>query len=272
MPTRINHIAIVSDDFALEGTFYAAIFGLRGPSDPKKSSLAVNLTDGYVGLNINPRKPGRQSGLDHFGFEVEDVEALLVRASELYPACEHVKRPSNRPFAAVSMHDPAGNIFDLSQIGLKNRDGVYADKPIASGPSRVSHIVVRTLRAQECADFYRDVFELAEDKDWLVDPLEGTTVLTDGEVRLVITPWTIGHFFGTGIARPAIDHVGFEVKSLEEFKSELTRIVTSNPTLTPRVYANTPESYKRVEQTAAWGGDFQLADPDGVLLDVRQAG
>ena len=84
------------------------------------------MTDGYVGLNINPRAPGRQAGFDHFGFEVDDVDAIFRRVDEAYPTVRYLRRPSNRPFAGISMHDPAGNVFDLSQRGMTNRADVYA--------------------------------------------------------------------------------------------------------------------------------------------------
>ena len=74
--TRIRHIAIVSDRYALQGRFYEAIFGMRAAED-KRPERAVTVSDGYVGLNINPRKPGRTAGLDHFGLEVDDADADL---------------------------------------------------------------------------------------------------------------------------------------------------------------------------------------------------
>ncbi|MFI6350991.1 VOC family protein [Streptomyces sp. NPDC050560] len=271
MATRINHIAIVSDQFALMGTFYAAVFGLQGPSDLKKSAAAANLTDGYVGLNINPRKPGRQAGLDHFGFEVDDLDATLARARELYPDLDAVKRPSNRPFAAYSAHDPAGNVFDLSQAGLSNRGGVYAEEHEQSGPSRFSHFMLRTMRHTEVASFYQDVLELKR-----VEPPRAAgdaVTLTDGTIEIVIVPWTIGHFLGTGIARPSMDHFGFVVDSLDDFKAELAKRIKANPSLAPRTYEVSPEANRRVRDMADCpaGSDYQLADPDGILLDVRAA-
>src|ERR671929_527788 len=125
MGARIKHIAIVSDNFALAGRFYEAVFGMRTSPESRPES-AVNCTDGYVGLNINPRKPGRQAGFDHFGFEVDDVDAIFRRVDEAYPTVRYLRRPSNRPFAGISMHDPAGNVFDLSQHGMTNRADVYA--------------------------------------------------------------------------------------------------------------------------------------------------
>jgi len=85
----------------------------------------VAVSDGYVGMNVNSRKAGRQAGFDHFGFEVDDVERVFAKAREQYPQVQWLKRPANRPFAGISMHDPAGNVFDLSQRGMANRTDVY---------------------------------------------------------------------------------------------------------------------------------------------------
>src|SRR3954462_13730390 len=65
MGTKINHVAIVSDNFAVVGKFYEALFGFKSPTT-RKLFNAVTVGDGYVGININPRRPGRPAGLDHF--------------------------------------------------------------------------------------------------------------------------------------------------------------------------------------------------------------
>src|ERR1700731_4205056 len=75
---KINHVAIVSEKYALLASFYESLFGMK--RSPKgKINRAVTVGDGYVGLNINPRKAGRPAGLDHFGVEVEDVDTGLDR-------------------------------------------------------------------------------------------------------------------------------------------------------------------------------------------------
>jgi hypothetical protein len=61
MTAKLKHIALVSDNYALQGKFYEAAFGMRTAADPRPER-AVTVSDGYVGLNINPRKPGRPAG------------------------------------------------------------------------------------------------------------------------------------------------------------------------------------------------------------------
>src|SRR4026209_2377804 len=92
MSARPKHIALISDQYALQGRFYEAAFGMRTAEDTRPER-AVTVSDGYVGLNINPRKAGRPAGLDHFGLEVDEVEPVLARLRGKYPAGPGGKRP-----------------------------------------------------------------------------------------------------------------------------------------------------------------------------------
>ncbi len=75
MFSKINHVAMASANYALVAKFYQVLFGLKLSENGRPES-AVTVGDGYVGLNINPRRPGRAGGLDHFGFRVESVQAV----------------------------------------------------------------------------------------------------------------------------------------------------------------------------------------------------
>src|ERR1051325_9748023 len=110
MTAKLKHLAIVSDQYTLLERFYQAMFGMKSsPDNPPAGAVVVS--DGYVGLNINPRKgkagrqAGRQAGLDHWGFEVDDVEAVLKKMQAKYPDINVLKRPGNREFAGVTTHD-----------------------------------------------------------------------------------------------------------------------------------------------------------------------
>src|ERR1044071_1283011 len=84
MFSKINHVAIVSENYAQLAQFYIAAFGMK-TSDKTRPGRAVTVGDGYVGLNINPRRAGRAAGLDHFGIQVEDVETGVERMRKSYP-------------------------------------------------------------------------------------------------------------------------------------------------------------------------------------------
>ena len=267
MRARLKHMAIISENYALLGKFYEALFGMR-TSEGRRPEASVVVTDGYVGLNVIPRRDGAQAGFDHFGIEVDDVEEVFARAQEQFPGCEWLKRPSYRPFAGISMHDPAGNVFDLSQPGMANRADAYADTALAGEyPRRIQHFVLRTMRADEVARFYREVFDLREEEK---APDDRRHYLSDGRVTLIVEPWRISDWAGMGIRRPALDHIGFAVENLDQFRADVERLIGRNPALSPKPLGLGPEGEVRLKLFATCRyGEHQLADPDGVLLDVR---
>ena len=99
MFSKINHVAIVSEHYAEVALFYQSVFGMK-TSEKAGTARALTVGDGYVGLNINPKKAGRAAGLDHFGIEVADAETVYDRMRKKYPDVKWLKRPSNRPSPA----------------------------------------------------------------------------------------------------------------------------------------------------------------------------
>ena len=89
---------------------------------------------------------------------------------------------------------------------------------------------------------------------------------------MVISPWNIQNYAGTGIERPAIEHIGFAVESLTTFKQELDQLMESRPELFPTtVKRNTDEADIRMNLlTTCAHGEFQMSDPDNILLDVAE--
>lgn len=266
MFAKIKHLAIVSENYALLGKFYEALFGMKTSNNARPQS-AVVVGDGYVGLNINPRRPGRQAGLDHFGFEVEDVEVVYARMREKYPSIEVLKRPGNRPFAGLSTHDPAGNVFDLSQKGMENRRDVYLESG-GEQERRVKHFALRAVDPMALAKFYREVFELLE----MEKPGDDLNFyLTDGRITMVVCPWRITNYKGCGIERPAMDHIGFKVESVEAVKSDIKTLTGKNPSLAPGPIGMGPEGEVRLRLFSNCKlGQYQLSDPDGVLIDIAE--
>lgn len=264
MTAKMKHLAIVSSNYAIEGQFYQALFGMRSFRGEGRMDSAAAVTDGYVGLNVNPRKAGRQGGFDHFGFEVDDVETVFERAQARWPQAQWLKRPSNRPFAGISMNDPLGNVFDLSQRGMENRTDVYVTE-IERTPRHVHHFQLRTVNPELLAQFYTDVLDLEE----VEQTPDNEFHLSDGTVTMVIAPWKIEDFAGSGIERPALDHIGFEVESLEQFEKDLQALTTKNHYLMPSPVGAGPEGQARLKLfQGCRSGEKQLADPDGVLIDV----
>ena len=117
---RIRHLAILTEDVEGLVSFYTNSFGLE---TVEGEGTATYLTDGHINLAIIPIGPERKiegkhlkEGINHFGFEVDDVEAL-VPVCKKFGASKDIKiRPPNRE-AEFRVHDPDGNPLDLSQHG-----------------------------------------------------------------------------------------------------------------------------------------------------------
>jgi catechol 2,3-dioxygenase-like lactoylglutathione lyase family enzyme len=267
MFAKINHIAIVSDNYAQLGKFYEAVFGMKN-SPLQRATQAITVGDGYVGLNINPRRAGRSAGLDHFGIEVEDVETVFERMRQRYPAVKWLKRPSNRPFAGITTHDPDGNMFDLSQKDMSNRAAIYVENDGKPNPRHINHLGMRTMHPDEVAQFFRDVFDLAPANKSTGDP---NHYLTDGHVTLVIMPWDITDYEGTGIITAGIDHIGFKVESVETLKQDVADLAANNPRLAPApLTGREGAALERLFRRSCPLGQHQMADCDGTLIDVAQ--
>ncbi len=105
---RIRHIALNVQNRDELADYYKKIFGLeekhRGPNG------TVYLSDGFVGIALinNPNLPW---GINHFGFVVDAVDAVLEAAQTTAEA---------NTFGAVVeswIRDPEGNRIDISEHG-----------------------------------------------------------------------------------------------------------------------------------------------------------
>ena len=268
MFAQINHMAMVSPNWPMIARFYEAVFGLKTSGKASRPMNGATVGDGNVGLNINPLRDGYVGGLDHFGMVVDDVEVVLERAQKKFPRANIVKRPSTRPFAAYSAHDPDGNVFDLAEKNKSKLDAIYADQA-EKGWTQETHLnkfAIRTMNADAVAEFYSEVFELKP----VNKPTAGSGHhLTDGRVTLSILPWSITMFEGMGIKRPGPDHIGFKVADVEAFKAHVQSVVGRNHYLAPIPLGGSTEADARKDFLAKnTTGKYQMADPNAVWIDV----
>ena len=117
---RIRHLAILTGNVERLVNFYTNAFGLEVVEG---EGTATYLTDGQLNLAIIPIGPEREiegshlkEGINHLGFEVESVDAVVPVCSEWGASTDVKKRPPNRE-AEFRVHDPDGNPIDLSQHG-----------------------------------------------------------------------------------------------------------------------------------------------------------
>src|SRR5215470_1094055 len=97
---RIRHLAILTENVEKLVNFYTTAFGLKVVHG---IGTATYLSDGHINLAIIPIEPERkiegpqlQVGINHFGFEVDDVAAVREACKELNASSEVDKRPPNR--------------------------------------------------------------------------------------------------------------------------------------------------------------------------------
>src|SRR5258708_22258724 len=105
MFAQLNHMAIISPQYPMLGKFYEAVFGLK-VADTGRTSLAVSVGDGYVGMTIIPQFDGYVGGLDHFRILVDDVAIGVERMRRQPSHANIVNVPARRPFPAHSRPDP----------------------------------------------------------------------------------------------------------------------------------------------------------------------
>jgi catechol 2,3-dioxygenase-like lactoylglutathione lyase family enzyme len=117
---RIRHLAILTEDVERLVKFYTNSFDLKVVEGV---GTATYLTDGHLNLAIIPIGPERKiegghlkEGINHFGFEVESVDAMVPVCRQWGASTEVEKRPPNRE-AEFRVYDPDGNPIDLSQHG-----------------------------------------------------------------------------------------------------------------------------------------------------------
>jgi hypothetical protein len=60
-----------------------------------------HLSDGVIGLALLQRQPGSRSGLDHFGFAVENVQRSVIASKSLTPISTLTRAQGHEPFAGL---------------------------------------------------------------------------------------------------------------------------------------------------------------------------
>lgn len=114
---KIRHLAIVTTDPAKLADFYEKALGLE--VQQRADNGNVFMTDGYMTVALLQNKAeGKPSGLNHFGFQVEDMDEISTRI-EAAGVPAPVQRPADRHYAETRAFDPDGNNFDLSVNGYE---------------------------------------------------------------------------------------------------------------------------------------------------------
>jgi catechol 2,3-dioxygenase-like lactoylglutathione lyase family enzyme len=119
---KIRHLAIKAEDQEKTAEFYKQTFGMteawRGPKR-QDGKQAIYLTDGYINMAILPAR-GEREGIDHFGFQVEEMDRTLQTAGAFGAKSDAYKKPRDGRFAEMGIQDPVGTPVDVSVHGWKS--------------------------------------------------------------------------------------------------------------------------------------------------------
>jgi catechol 2,3-dioxygenase-like lactoylglutathione lyase family enzyme len=114
---KIRHLALICMDPEKLAKFYCDVFEMKvvARSESRKN---VFLTDGYMNLALLSQKAeGKQNGLNHFGFHVEDADLIAERLKE-WDVVGPTDRPPDRVYAEQRATDPEGNMYDIAEGGF----------------------------------------------------------------------------------------------------------------------------------------------------------
>jgi catechol 2,3-dioxygenase-like lactoylglutathione lyase family enzyme len=124
---KIRHLVFITTDPERLAKFYVDVLGLKIQHRAENGGIA--LTDGYMNLSIHKNKTdGKPSGFNHFGFLVDDNEAV-AKNFEKHGYQPPLKRPGDRHFAEYRAVDPDGNNFDISVHGY---DSIRPEREVPS--------------------------------------------------------------------------------------------------------------------------------------------
>jgi catechol 2,3-dioxygenase-like lactoylglutathione lyase family enzyme len=123
---RIKHIAIRTHDVEKTASFYREAFGL---AQVGVGQSGVYLTDGYLNIAVLKLRPGLEGeplklGVDHVGFQVDDVQATVAKIQQLggrslTHEASHQAKDAAEPqsYFEVKCLGPDEQVIDVSSAG-----------------------------------------------------------------------------------------------------------------------------------------------------------
>ena len=129
---QIKHIAISAVDNTKLAEFYKTVFGMeevfRQPAGTA-GRYAYYLSDGHINLAILPARDESRQGLNHFGFQIDDMDKYAEAAKRAGASAGRSGVPQDGRFAEEYVLDPVGARIDLSVAG-------WATEPLTEEEAR----------------------------------------------------------------------------------------------------------------------------------------
>jgi catechol 2,3-dioxygenase-like lactoylglutathione lyase family enzyme len=126
---RIKHIAIRTHDVDATAAFYRDVFDLK---EVGAGQSGVYLSDGYLNIAILKLRPGSEGetlklGLDHVGFQVDNLDVTLARiqrlggrsliSSESPARTDAAEGSQSQSYYEIKCLGPDAQVFDVSTTG-----------------------------------------------------------------------------------------------------------------------------------------------------------
>src|SRR5215475_3510301 len=110
MRPKVRHVAVMTKNRQKMVEFYQKVFGL----EPKRGfGGAIYMSDGDVNIAlIEVKREDQQEGINHFGFEVDDLDEIKRRLKETGFNCE-IDSKSDKD-SDHRIQDPDGHWVDMA--------------------------------------------------------------------------------------------------------------------------------------------------------------
>jgi catechol 2,3-dioxygenase-like lactoylglutathione lyase family enzyme len=123
--TRLNHVSVHADDLEESSRFYEEVFGAERVPTPNFGFPVVWLQIGEQQLHLFQREPVDAPRYHHLAFDVDDFEAVFLKARERDCLREedgvHV-REHPAGWAQMYLEDPAGNLIEVDSPDAASLD------------------------------------------------------------------------------------------------------------------------------------------------------
>src|SRR6185503_11926002 len=109
MSARIRHLALYTENQQGMASCYKSVFGMKRITESFNQPNHGHISDGVIGLAVLRRRPGFHAALDHFGFEVDDVNSVLDNSRTSIRRCWSLKawnKSRSRCFAVTTRRGP----------------------------------------------------------------------------------------------------------------------------------------------------------------------
>jgi catechol 2,3-dioxygenase-like lactoylglutathione lyase family enzyme len=248
----MGHVHLLVRDVDASKKFWTDLGGIAvklGPND------MIKFPNGVIGLRKGEPTMNGTGGVNHFGFQVKSGAGLMDKLAAM-----GLKTEPTKGGCAASAVQSCG--FAYTPEGVKIE---FIEKPANTIPIRFDHIHFDAVGADPdgansaaaMREWYAKVFGAAEGTSGAGPSLAKALELPGASLRFrAVASVTLGTK-GTGI-----DHIGFEVKNLEDFckKAEANGIKFDVP-FTKRPDLGITQAFV----TDPWGNYIELTDGLGQL-------